>query len=328
MILVLGYDQHELGTDPVIDWLLYYGADFVKVSMNDLLSGKISYEIDVVAGDIYINGRSMQQEVSVIWYRRFYGEEMKLRIEKNMPFAKQLRAEIQYEMHNIVEHLFYIMKGKKWLPYYERTKVNKLVMLEMANRAGLTVPASRVLTSKKELNTFYAQCGESLITKPVKGSDYYEDGKNTYFIFTAPVTRQFIDSLPDHFFPTLFQERAKAEYEIRVFFLDGECFATAVLNANKSREVDRKLNNSKSETHFVPYKLPEEMEIKVRAFMKEAKLNIGCLDIIRDEAGRYVFLEVNPLGQYLSESSKCNYYLEKNIAEWLIKHDLQYEQVH
>lgn len=70
------------------------------------------------------------------------------------------------------------------------------------------------------------------------------------------------------------------------------------------------------------------MEIKVRAFMKEAKLNIGCLDIIRDETGRYVFLEVNPLGQYLSESAKCNYYLEKNIAEWLIKHDLQYEQVH
>jgi hypothetical protein len=32
-------------------------------------------------------------------------------------------------------------------------------------------------------------------------------------------------------------------------------------------------------------------------------------------------LEVNPVGQYSAESERCNYKIEKSIAEWLIKQD-------
>ena len=38
MIVVLSYDFYEQGTDPVIDWLLFYNAPFVKVTYQDLIS--------------------------------------------------------------------------------------------------------------------------------------------------------------------------------------------------------------------------------------------------------------------------------------------------
>ena len=35
MILALSFDHYEQGTDPVIDWLIYHKADFVKVTIQD-----------------------------------------------------------------------------------------------------------------------------------------------------------------------------------------------------------------------------------------------------------------------------------------------------
>ena len=53
--------------------------------------------------------------------------------------------------------------------------------------------------------------------------------------------------------------------------------------------------------------------------MKKLKLETGSLDFIKTTDDRLVFLEVNPVGQFGMVSSPCNYYLEKKIAEYLIK---------
>ena len=38
MIVVLSYNWYEQGTDPVIDWLIYHKANFVKITIQDLLN--------------------------------------------------------------------------------------------------------------------------------------------------------------------------------------------------------------------------------------------------------------------------------------------------
>lgn len=55
--------------------------------------------------------------------------------------------------------------------------------------------------------------------------------------------------------------------------------------------------------------------------MKRIDLITGSIDIIKSTNGKYYFLEVNPVGQYLAPSFLCNYNLPKIIAEWLIKKD-------
>jgi len=46
-------------------------------------------------------------------------------------------------------------------------------------------------------------------------------------------------------------------------------------------------------------------------------LNSGSIDILVTPNNEYVFLEVNPVGQFGMVSQPCNYYLEKRIAERL-----------
>lgn len=53
--------------------------------------------------------------------------------------------------------------------------------------------------------------------------------------------------------------------------------------------------------------------------MNTLNLNTGSIDVLKGIDGKYYFLEVNPVGQYLSPSISCGYCVEKNIAEWLIK---------
>ena len=72
---------------------------------------------------------------------------------------------------------------------------------------------------------------------------------------------------------------------------------------------------------IVNYTLPKEIEKKLLCLMSTVGLNTGSIDLIKDKKGRFYFIEVNPVGQYLAPSDRGNYYIEKTIAEWLIKED-------
>ncbi len=89
-------------------------------------------------------------------------------------------------------------------------------------------------------------------------------------------------------------------------------------------------NNSKTKEDFrnydqnlpnrnVPIKLPLDIEGKLKKLMKKLNLNSGSIDLIYTIDNKYVFLEVNPVGQFGMVSFPCNYNLEKKIAEFLIK---------
>ena len=53
--------------------------------------------------------------------------------------------------------------------------------------------------------------------------------------------------------------------------------------------------------------------------MNKLSLNTGSLDIIKTVDGEFTFIEVNPVGQFMAPSNRCNFDLEKLIAKWLIK---------
>ncbi len=53
--------------------------------------------------------------------------------------------------------------------------------------------------------------------------------------------------------------------------------------------------------------------------MQAMNLNTASLDLVKTKEGRFVFLELNPSGQFGMTSYPCNYYLNKVIAEFLCK---------
>jgi hypothetical protein len=321
MILVLSHDAYEQGTDPVISWLLYHKANFLKISIGDLLGTKVPYKVDIAGQDIEVNGINFKDKINVVWHRRFMGE-MGSFLNFDSIHAVNLRSEVRKEMDVFMEYLSTLLKTKKWLTSFQNININKIEALNIAQDCGLIIPISSILNNRREAQKFKKQHPEGVITKTISGSrgHYLHEG-DTYVMLTTEMTKERVDDLPEYFLPTLFQAKVKADFEIRVFYLDKQFFPTAILTPKSARSVDRKMDNDTASTHFVPYALPKGIMEKLDDFMEKIGLNTGSIDLMKCHDGSLVFLEVNPVGQYSAESERCNYKIEKSIAEWLIKQD-------
>jgi glutathione synthase/RimK-type ligase-like ATP-grasp enzyme len=93
----------------------------------------------------------------------------------------------------------------------------------------------------------------------------------------------------------------------------------AIFSQNDTQtQTDFRHYNSQKPNRTVPYKLPKLIKEKITLLMNKLNLICGSLDLINTNEGGYVFLEVNPNGQFGMISKPCNYQLEKKIATFLI----------
>jgi len=56
-----------------------------------------------------------------------------------------------------------------------------------------------------------------------------------------------------------------------------------------------------------PIELPDKIQKKLFLFMMKSNLLFGCFDFIINKSGNWVFLEVNPTGQFLWIEESCPY---------------------
>jgi len=320
MILVLSFDHYEQGTNPVIDWLLYYKANFVKITIQDLIQTDFGFKIDINRGRIFVKGKDITDDIKVIWYRRFE-EELVVDVPKGK-YSEQALFELKNEVDCTITFLKRILSDKKWMPYDDGINLEKPEVTYLAERFNLKTPKSIITNNKQDVINFQNTVKSDLITKPIRHSSYFIDGKYTYSIYTQKLKKEELKKLPERFVLTLFQECIDVEFEIRVFYLDGKFYATAIIITKKEDNVvDVKLNFTSKNINWIPYQLPKEYERLLDAFMKSINLNTGSLDIIKTKGGDYIMLEINPVGQYSAPGYRCNYYLEEKIAKWLIEYD-------
>src|SRR5688500_5360277 len=93
--------------------------------------------------------------------------------------------------------------------------------------------------------------------------------------------------------------------------------------SDEQTKTDFRKYNEKKPNRYVPFKLPDEIDQKIKLLFKKIDLNTGSVDLIVDKDDNYFFLEINPVGQFGMVSDPCNYFLEKNVALKLIEHAIE-----
>jgi ATP-GRASP peptide maturase of grasp-with-spasm system len=191
-------------------------------------------------------------------------------------------------------------------------------MLLLAKEFGLDIPNSFVCTNSKQLQKIEQQC-KKLISKSIYEPYFIWQDKGVFSMYTKE-----INSLcKDNFFPSLVQQKIEKEYELRVFYLDGQFYSMVIFSqTNKQTELDFRKYDMIKANRCVPYKLPKNIEHNLHKLLKYIGLNCCSIDIIKSkDDGRYYFLEINPVGQFGMVSEPCNYEAFKDIATTLIKMD-------
>src|SRR5690606_19692930 len=202
---------------------------------------------------------------------------------------------------------------------FNNKESNKPYSLLVAHKHGLIVPKTLITKSKKELSGFIESTkSKKIISKRISESgDFVESGKLYDIASTVLIDDTALDKIPDFFELSFFQEKIEREYEIRAIYFNNEFYSSAIFENDEIVDYRVNLHSPEKYPRIIPYKLPNDIEIKLRNVMEELNLSCGSIDLIYSKDYQFYFLEVNTVGKVSFINNICNYYLEYLYAKYL-----------
>lgn len=259
-------------------------------------------------------GAFSSEQVQAVWNRKVWPIEAPAELDAS--YAGVFRQE--YTTYRNI--FFRSCAGVPWLnpePADVRIAGDKLLQLELAVNAGLKIPESLFSGDKdKVLDFFYRSCDKRMVAKLHGTLSYSMSGKAPAFPTTliGEEDLEGLDSLA--YCPMIFQEYMDKAYELRIAFVDGYCFAGKL---HSPRHVTDWRTQRLGEVFWEPYELSAELQEKIGKMMRLAGLAFGLIDMICRPEGDYIFLEVNPKGEWGMLQRFLNLPIAEKIAEKLIE---------
>lgn len=276
----------------VIDALAARGA---RVELLDLADypGKLTLTLEFEGGKRRFQLRRPGQgqldlkSVRAVWWRRpgAFGLPDALRDPAHRRLAL---SEAYTAFHGLFEAM-----DALWInpPARDASASHKPYQLALAQRLGLEIPQTMMTSDPEAARAFWRACDGDVIYKqfialPEAWSETRRLGEAETKVADAAIRLA----------PVIFQRHVAAVADLRVTIVGDEIFAAAVDVRDLAYDVDVRLNlNAK----HVAHDLPDDVADTLRALMRRLGLVYGAIDLRLTEDGRYVFLEINPAGQFL-----------------------------
>lgn len=169
--------------------------------------------------------------------------------------------------------------------------------LVAAARAGLSVPPTLVTNEKAAVRRFAKLCQPpGVITKMLGAPAISEQGGRRVALTQRVSTADLRDLRGVEVTAHQFQQWVPKREEARVIVVGGQVYAVAIRAHSAAARVDWRADYAAlSYERIVP---PEDVQRGVREVMDELGLLYGAFDFVISPDGRWVFLEVNPGGQF------------------------------
>jgi len=118
--------------------------------------------------------------------------------------------------------------------------------------------------------------------------------------------------------PCIFQNYIDKKYELRITIVGSKIFAVKINSQeNELAKYDWRRNQLNLKYEII--QLDKIMENKILALHNDFKLTYGAYDFIVDKNGDFIFLEVNPAGQWLWFEKELKIDISEQIATELIE---------
>lgn len=192
----------------------------------------------------------------------------------------------------------------------------KPYQLELAAGLGLTIPRTVVTNDPSAVRSAFADFGD-LIVKPTRSGYVIKDGAE-YAIYTSQLLAEHLDDLETaRWSPSIYQSLIPKKYDIRVTVVGDRYFAVAIDSpSDPAAQIDWRQTENPLLPHY-PHELPGTLVARLRQLMEALHLTFGAIDLVETPEGEYVFLEVNPSGQWLWLDDMLNLGISDAVADWL-----------
>jgi len=303
-------EEYDKTTDIVIEWLHYFKTKYSRFNSFD------RNDLSIGLSDKKNFLQICNSEVDKIWIRRgrfqFIPTDLRYGVFSNY---------LKKEEGPLLEYCEEILRDDNIIigSYIEEIFNNKILNLHIAKKCGLSIPETLITNNKSDLLNLI-QRHKKIITKSIflppnikLDTDYKISSRGTTII-----KKKQIELMEETIAPTLVQEYIEKQFEVRVFFFLNKFYSMAIFSQRDRKTlIDFRNYNKTKPNRFVPFVLPSDVLNKIKSFIKKKRIKSGSIDLIFTKKEEFVFLEINPQGQFNWVSENCNYYIEKEIAEML-----------
>ncbi|GAA0981264.1 MULTISPECIES: ATP-grasp ribosomal peptide maturase [Nocardiopsidaceae] len=185
----------------------------------------------------------------------------------------------------------------RWInrPRHNTAAERKPRQLVAAARVGLSVPESLVTNTVEAAREFAATARTMVYKSMTGGPTPGEALERAEALYTTIVTADELTPGVGHT-AHLFQVWVDKAYEVRVTVAGEMVFAVRIDAASPTARIDWRADYR--HLSYLPVEPPAEVSKAVRKLMRELHLTFGALDFVVTPDGRWVFLELNPNGQW------------------------------
>lgn len=309
-------NKSDVTSDFIIKKLKERSIDFYRFNTEELTKSCF-ITLDFLTGtflirDSILNKQFNLKEFSSVYFRR---PEMPLLDVSSMNTGEVqfLKNEISYTL----EGVYKILRHAYWVsPIYAiREAENKIFQLELAQEIGFVIPDSMITNSFNDSINFYERNSECCIIKPIK-SGLIENKNQSKIVFTTSLEHRPNCKEQIKMSPNFFQNHITKIGDIRVTMVGAKAFSTLIHSQDDSEtQVDwRRGENVLKHTRI---QLPDEILEKCIKLLSSLNLRFGAIDFILDENNNYIFLEINPNGQWAWIQHQTGYEISDEIVNLL-----------
>lgn len=219
------------------------------------------------------------------------------------------------ERKHFLEGLYLSLGSKaKWINPMFATHIaeRKLFQLQFASQIGFITPKTIITNSPDDAIKFLHGNLKSIIKPISNGLQVLDDA--VYSIYTSEIDRNYFNDFKGNTVfetPVFLQEMIPNKADIRITIVRDKVFAVRIEKSD-SAEVDwRKPGVVKK---YTPTTLPEKIVQHLLRLNEGLSLVYSAIDLIQTPNDEYVFLEVNPVGEWVWLEQE----LGLNISETLI----------
>ncbi|MEZ0183130.1 MvdC/MvdD family ATP grasp protein [Flavobacterium oncorhynchi] len=308
-------NKGDITTDFVIKQLTNSKAKFYRLNTEDILT-KVSLSFNFHKNEFILSDNERHIKIDLLKIKSVYYRRPKLPNIDHNDLTNGEKKFILNEISNYLEGLYKILKNAFWISsvFSIREAESKIHQLQVAKEIGLNIAPS-LITNEKDFAIEFVNKFECII-KPIK-TGFIEDQGNEKIIFTTLFTNKKELERVKHC-PTYFQKFVNKTTDIRVTVIGNKVFSAQILS---QEHAETKVDWRRAETIKLKYEKIELSETLINLCIKLTKrlnLNFGAIDFVRDEVGNFVFLEINPNGQWAWIEKQLNYNLSYEISKLLI----------
>lgn len=257
-------------------------------------------DIELVIGQdkfegIFVNPhRSVSlSDISSVYFRRPVYPELK-------GVDTETRAFIVGEITAYLTWMWTALADRFWVSHFSaiRKADSKISQLKVAPSLGFTIPDTLITNRPDSVMRFFDKHAGRIVNKSLARGAVQIDGQR-HCVYTNPVTEEMMEQIQSvKLVPCVFQEQVDKKVELRITVVGKEVFAAEIHSQKCERTKNDWRRYDLEHTPHFTHNLPDNIKTACLALVRHYGLTFGAIDMIVRPNGEYVFLEINPNGQW------------------------------